>query len=386
MRNFLGVPLTDETPDHSSLTKIGQRLPVTVSEQVFEFVLTMAAAGRLLKGTTVGVDSTTLEANAAMRTIVRRDTGEDWKTYLKNLAAAEGLEIESDEDLRRFDQQRRKQGKKKVTNEEWTSPSGPDARIGKMKDGRTHLNYKAEHVVDLHSEIIIQADVHHGNEADPQTVIRNLVAAQVRLDHCFDSIATDDADGGMIEDVAADKGYHANEVLKHCADLEVRTYIPERKGGDRRWSRKDAELNTAFHNNRQRMQRSKEKNLQKRRSEVVERGFAHVCETGGGRRMWLRGLENVRGRHLIRVPAHHLGLVMRQLFGFSNPRAFSAGFGFAVFPYLAIVVAVTHPGRFRVCLRILKHIYSSTTNGLKTLRSPRHPPPFFQRAVRRPRF
>jgi uncharacterized membrane protein YgcG len=143
LRKFLGVRLTDETPDHSSLTKIGQRLPATVSEQVFEFVLRIAAAKKLLRGETVGVDSTTLEANAALRTIVRKDNGDDWKTYLKKPAAAEGVVIENDADLRRFDQQRRKDGTKKVSNDEWQSPFDPDARIGKMKDGRTHLNYKA---------------------------------------------------------------------------------------------------------------------------------------------------------------------------------------------------------------------------------------------------
>lgn len=327
LRRFLSIPLDQDTPDHSSLTKIGQRLPATVSEQVFQFALKIAAQKKLLSGKQVGVDSTTLEANAAMRSIVRKDNGDDWKTYLRKLADAEGVVIENDEDLRRFDQKRRKEGKKKVSNDEWQSPVDPDARIGQMKDGRTHLNYKAEHVVDLETEVIIQADVHHGNSADSQTVIGSLVDAQVNLDQCFDGVETTDDSVGVIKEVAADKGYHANEVLASCRDLNVRTYIPEREGGDRRWDDKPNGLKEAFHGNRQRMERPKGRNLQKRRSEVVERGFAHICETGGARRTWLRGLANVRKRHMIAVAAHNLGIVMRHLFGFSKPRAFSAANG-----------------------------------------------------------
>jgi transposase len=372
LRKFLGVRLTDETPDHSSLTKIGQRLPATVSEQVFEFVLRIAAAKKLLRGETVGVDSTTLEANAALRTIVRKDNGDDWKTYLKKLAAAEGVVIENDADLRRFDQQRRKDGTKKVSNDEWQSPSDPDARIGKMKDGRTHLNYKAEHVVDLDSEIIIQADVHPGDAADTQTVVGNLVEAQVKLDHCFEQVEPGDETCGVIQEIAADKGYHSNEVLLCCRELEIRSYIPERKGDARCWSDKDAAMKAAFHGNRQRVQRSKGKTLQKRRSEVVERGFAHVCETGGARRTWLRGLEKVRTRHLLRVAAHNPGIVMRALFGFSKPRAFSACFGVLILDDLATVI--------RAAVSELMNTFQSSTHHSNTtsLINARHHSPINQ--------
>jgi transposase len=178
--------------------------------------------------------------------------------------------------------------------------------------------------VDLDSEIIIQAEVHHGDAADTRTVVGNLVEAQVKLDRCFEQVEPGDETCGVIQEIAADKGYHSNDVLLCCRELEIRSYIPERKGDARCWSDKDAAMKAAFHGNRQRVQRSKGKTLQKRRSEVVERGFAHVCETGGARRTWLRGLEKVRTRHLLRVAAHNLGIVMRALFGFSKPRAFSA--------------------------------------------------------------
>lgn len=377
LRKFLGLSLTDDTPDHSSLTRIGKRLPAQVNERVFEFVLRIAAEKKLLHGTTVAVDSTTLEANAAMRSIVRKDNGDDWKTYLKKLAEAEGVEITNDEDLRRYDQQRRKQGKKKVTNEEWESKSDPDARIGRMKDGRTHLNYKAEHVVDLDSEMIIQADVHPGDVADTQTVIGNLVEAQRRLDHCFADLESADSACGMmgvIQEVAADKGYHSNEVLQCCVDLDIRSYIPERQGGERIWADKDQQAKAAFHGNRQRMKRSKGKALQKRRSELVERGFAHICETGGARRTWLRGLEKVRKRHLITVAAHNLGLVMRSLFGFSKPRAFWAGAGLAALCYFVITILAAVPRRLWTYTQFLYHrfldVFISTESHLAVVKNP----------------
>src|SRR5690606_12965325 len=149
LRNFLFLEASQQSPDHSSLTRIRERLPLVVHEQVFAFVLEIARQKKLLRGTQVGVDSTTLEANAAMKSIVRRDSGEDWREYLLALAEAEGVEINNDEDLRRFDKHRKKQGQKKVSNAEWVSPIDEDSRIVKMKDGRTHLGYKAEHVVDL---------------------------------------------------------------------------------------------------------------------------------------------------------------------------------------------------------------------------------------------
>jgi hypothetical protein len=115
--------------------------------------------------------------------------------------------------------------------------------------------------------------------------------------------------------------------------------------GERTWIDKDEQTKASFHGNRQRVKRSKGKNLQKRRSEPVERSFAHVCETGGARKSWLRGLENVRKRHLISVAAHNLGLVMRSLIGFSKPRAFSAGVGLAVLCHRALFVLAATPQR-----------------------------------------
>jgi Transposase domain (DUF772)/Transposase DDE domain len=317
LRHFLFLDASEESPDHSSLTRIRERLPLYVHEQVFAFVLEIAHEKKLLSGTQVGVDATTLEANAAMKSIVRRDSGEDWKEYLKRLAEAEGIEIHNDEDLRRFDKQRKKQGKKKVSNEEWTSPVDPDSRVIKLKDGRTHLGYKAEHVVDLKSEYILSADVVHGTDSDSETLVPSLVLAQTNLVR-----AGSEAE---IKEVAADKGYHANQTLLDCQQIGVRTYIPQRETGRRRWTDKPPEMEAAYRNNGRRVKREKGKRLQRIRSELLERSFAHVCETGGARRTWLRGLEKINKRYQIHTAARNLGLLMRDLFGVGKPRVLQDG-------------------------------------------------------------
>jgi len=317
LRNFLFLEASQESPDHSSLTRIRERLPLFVHEQVFAFVLEIARQKKLLRGTQVGVDSTTLEANAAMKSIVRRDSGEDWREYLLALAEAEGVEIKNDEDLRRFDKHRKKQGRKKVSNAEWVSPVDEDSRIVKMKDGRTHLGYKAEHVVDLESEYLLSADVVHGTDSDSKTLGCSLVLAQTNLVRA--------GSAAEIKEVAADKGYHANQTLVDCEALGVRTYIPERETGPRRWTDKPAETEAAFRNNRRRVRRGKGKRLQRARSELLERSFAHVCETGGARRTWLRGLEKINKRYQIHTAARNLGLLMRDLFGIGKPRVLQDG-------------------------------------------------------------
>ena len=318
LRSFLGLDLTEKSPDHSSLTRIRDRYPIEIADEVFAFVLGMARVRKLVPGSQVGVDATLLEANAAMKSIVRRDTDEDWKAYLRRLMAEDGLieddDEPNDEDLRRFDRSR--QGKK-VSNDDWKSPVDDDARIVKMKDGRTHLGYKAEHTVDLESEFVLSATVQDGTEPDSQTLCDAVIDAQENLQR-----AGSDA---VITEVAADKGYHANAQLAGCDELGLRTYIPEPSSPrQRKWTDKCNEVVRAVTNNRRRMKRPKGKQLQKLRSERVERSFAHVCETGGARRTWLRGLEKINKRYRLTVVAHNLGLIMRSLFGTGKPREFAA--------------------------------------------------------------
>jgi transposase len=317
LRAFLGMAWNEKTPDHSSLSKIRQRLPLSVHEQVFAFVLKVAQDKKLLRGKTVAVDATTLEANAAMKTIVRKETGEDWKEYLRRLAAEEGLEDPTDEELRRFDKDR----PKKVSNKEWQSPTDTDSRIAKMKDGRTHLAYKAEHALDLETEFVLSATVHAADQADSATLVDSVLGAQINLVRAGSE--------QEVEEAVADKGYHKAETLASCETLNVRTYIPEPKRKMRRWKGKPESWRQATRSNRRRVQGVRSKRLQRLRSEYVERSFAHVCETGGGRRTWLRGLDKVNKRYLVQVAAHNLGLLMRKLFGMGKPRALQGAGGIA---------------------------------------------------------
>lgn len=310
LREFLGVPLAEATPVHASMTIIRQRLPETVFDAVFDKVLGLLDQQGLLRGKTVGVDATTLEANAAMKSIVRKDTGEDWKAYLRTLAQAEGISDPTAADLQRLDRARTG---KKVSNEHWENPHDPDARIAKMKDGTTHLAYKAEHAVDLHTEAIVAATVATADRGDSHTGPDTLVLAQVAL--------LQSGNDAAITEVVADKGYHDNRLLAHCVELHVRTYIPERKQKHRRWTDKPTEYEAAFRANRRRVQSEKGRRLCRWRSERCERTFAHVCETGGGRRTWLRGLGNVTKAHVLRCAAYNLGLLLRKVFGLGKPRS-----------------------------------------------------------------
>ncbi len=314
---FLGYGLTKKTPDHSSLSNTRNRLPLAVHEEVFTFILKIAREKGLLKGKTVAVDATMIEANAAMKSIVRRDTGDDWKAYLRKLAEEEGIEDPSDEDLRRFD---RKRKGKKVSNAEWASPTDPDSRIMKMKDGRTRLVHKTEHVIDLDSDLLLAATVHPGDRSDPESGLESVADAEANLQRAGSE--------AVIEDLVADKGYHQASMLADSAGCDIRTYIPERKQrGCRRWTDKPPGWRDAVYANRRRVTGKRGKRLSRLRSEYVERSFAHMCETGGARRSWLRGLEKIKKRYLIHAAGRNVGVVMRELFGVGTARTLQSGSG-----------------------------------------------------------
>jgi hypothetical protein len=275
----------------------------------------------LLSGQTVGVDSTLLEADAAMKSIVRRDTGEDWRGYVTRLMKEEGViepEAEpTDEEVRRYDRSRKD---KKVSNREWVSSTDPASRIARMKDGRTHLAYKAEHVVDLKSDVVLAAEIYGADRGDAETMVDSVLEAVVNL-----------SEAGIesgIDEVAADKGYHAAATLEMAEFYALRTYIPEpKRKHDSRWADKPAGFQRCVYNNRRRVRRDKSKALQRLRSERCERTFAHICETGGMRRSWLRGLEDVTKRYRIAAAAHNLGRILWKLLGVGKPRALQGGSG-----------------------------------------------------------
>lgn len=338
LRAFLGVQMNERVPDHSSLSRMRSRLEGEVYDEVFRLVLGIVEAKGLLRGKVAGVDSTYLRADASMKTIVRKDTGDNYAAYLKKLCEAQGIENPTAEDARRMD---RKRPGKKTSNEEWESPTDADARIVRLKDGRTRLGYKAEHVVDLDTGAIVAAELYHADEADTATLRPSLEAARENVTVVRDEAKTeerrdDDDDeppaAGATDDVretmevVTDKGYHKVDLLLELRRTEYRTYIPvpEQKGNRSFVDKGGMLARDAFHDNRKRVGRKKGKTLLKLRGELIERTFALACETGAHRRLRLRGRDNARKRYIAHVAALNLGLVMRTLFGYGTPREMAA--------------------------------------------------------------
>lgn len=316
LREFLGLGLSERTPDHSTLSKTRRRIDLESHKAVFAWVLTVLAKSDLLKGKTLGVDATTLEANAALRSIVRRDTGEAYNEYLTRLAKAAGIETPTKEDLAKLDKKRPKKG----SNDDWTHPHDPDAGITKMKDGRTHLSHKAEHAVDMETKAIVAVGL-FGVQGDTATLPQTLAAAIENLDKVAKDPEADAALAtSLVAEVVTDKGYHSNDVLVMLAAGEIRSYVSEPNRGRRRWDSDTEGAQKATYDNRRRVKGKRGKDLQRSRSELVERPNAHLYETGAMRRLHLRGEENILKRLLVHVAGFNLGLVMQKLLGFGTPR------------------------------------------------------------------
>src|ERR1700688_59512 len=338
LRQFLSIGLDENTPDHVTISRTRRLIDGETHHRIFTWVLERLAQAGLIKGKTIGVDSTTLEANAAMKSIVRRDTGESYMTYLKRLAEAEGIDAQDTAALLRMDRKR----KKKTSNEDWKSPSDADAEITKLKDGRTALGYKAENAVDMESGAIVAVTTHGGAAADTATVQETVVEAAIAV---AGLIAEKTPDGEYevhpdgVEEVVADKGYHSNDVALGFAELEVRTYIAEPERGQRNWDGKAAEK-AAVYGNRRRIQGDRGKHLQRQRGERIERNFAHQFDTGGLDRLYVRGLENVHKKFLIQAAACNLALLMRSLYGSGKPRAAHNGAIEAILTILAVIKTI----------------------------------------------
>jgi transposase len=309
LREFLGLVLPDAPPDHSTISRTRRLIDLETHEAVFTWILQRLADAGLVKGKTVGIDATTLEANAALRSIVRRDSGDSYQNFLTKLAQASGIETPTRADLARVDRKRKKKG----SNGDWTHPHDPDAKITKMKDGRTHLAHKAEHAVDLETGAIIGVTVQDADEGDTETSIETLIAAAEQIE-----AARPDGDG--LQEVVGDKGYHSNQSLVDLEALGLRSYISEPDRGRRKWKKKP-DARAAVYRNRRRIRGARGLRLLRLRGERLERPFAHLYETGRLRRVYLRGHTNIRKRLLIHTAGFNLGLLMRQLIGVGTPRA-----------------------------------------------------------------
>src|SRR6266851_1024826 len=338
LRQFLSIGLDEKTPDHVTISRTRRLIDGETHQRVFTWVLERLAQGGLIKGRTIGVDSTTLEANAAMKSIVRRDTGESYMAYLKRLAEAEGVDATDAAALRRMDRKRAK----KTSNEDWISPSDAAAEITKLKDGRTALAYKAENAVDMETGAIVAVTTHGGASSDPATVEMTVVEAGVAV---AGLIGEQTLEGEYqvhfngIEEVVTDKGYHSNDVVRSFTEMELRTYIAEPERGERNWEDKPAEQE-AVYANRRRIRGARGKRLQAQRGEKIERNFAHQFDTGGMDRLYVRGRANVHKKFLIQAAACNLALLMRSTYGSGKPRAAHDRIVEAVFAILVFMRAV----------------------------------------------
>jgi transposase len=325
LRRFLRVGLDEAPPDHSTISRTRRLMDVETHQEVFTWVLQVLAEKGLLKGQTLGVDATTLEANAALRTIVRRDTGEVYQEFLERLAQESGIQTPTREQLARLDRKRAHKG----SNKEWKHPYDPDARIAKMKDGRTHLAHKVEHAVDFSSGAVVAVTLQPADAGDAATGRETVCAAGEQIA----TVAGTEQGAGVNpegpQEVVLDKGYHSNEVLAELADWKVRSYCSEPARGRRRWEGKKQEQ-AAVYANRRRIRGERGKRLLRQRGEKVERSFAHCYETGGLRRVHLRHHPNILKRLLVHVAGFNLGLAMRKMFGHGTPRGLQ-GYETAIF-------------------------------------------------------
>jgi len=316
LRRFLGYSLTESPPDHSTISRNRRLIDLETHEAVFTWVLKVLAEEGLLKGKTIGVDATTLEANAAMKSIVRRDTGEGYQEFLTRLAQESGIATPTREELVKLDKQR----KNKASNDDWQNPHEPDAKITKMKDGRTHLAHKAEHAVDMDTGAIAAVTLQPADRGDPDSIEQTLPqVADTLVEVLADEQAGPHLSEQVMAEVVADKGYHSNEVLTGVGQIVSRTYISEPNRGRRDWS-DNTEARDAVYANRRRIRGGRGKRLMRKRGELIERSFAHCYDTGGMRRTHLRGHSNILKRLLIHVAGFNLSLVMRKVLGLGTAR------------------------------------------------------------------
>ena len=346
LRQFLGYTLEQRTPDHSTISKTRRLLDLETHEAVFSWVLDLLAQHGLVQGERVAIDATTLEADAAMRSIRRRDDGRSYHEYLDGLAQASGVDTPTRADRKRVDRKR----KKTTSNDDWEHPHDPDARITRLKDGRTRMGYKAEHGVDTDSGAVLSATVQPGDRGDTSSIYETMSEASDQLAKL--ARAGHDLREEGVSAMVADKGYHADQVLVDLSELGIASYVAEPKR-KRRWRGREAEKK-ATHANRRRLKTKRGHELRKKRAELTERSFAHCYETGRMRRVRVRGIDNVRKRVQLQVAGFNLGLLMRKLVGVGTPRGLQGAKGAL---RAAVSAAVTLAG---ACGRLLEGRWRST--------------------------
>jgi len=319
LRGFLGYALDEATPDHSSMSVIRQRLGSDCFAQVFALVLNALQRHGLLKGRHLGIDSSVIEANASLRSLTERNTAEGYWDYVQRLAREAGLQTSDGAALRSFD---RKRAGKKMSNEQWQNPHDADAKIGRTKDGATDMVYLPEHIVDLDTGAIVQAQVLPGDHRDSENLSERVIEAVVSVQSAQG--VTDPEK--VPQTLTADKGYFSLEEIGRLQELTLKTVISDPHRDQRRWDK----LERAQRQTLARAQRSTASKygraLLRKRGQHIERSFAHVLAAGGMRRTTLRGLENLNKRHQIAAACYNLSQLLRRLHGVGTPKQWAACF------------------------------------------------------------
>lgn len=342
LRGFLGLTLSESPPDHSTVSRTRRLIDLETHVEIFSFVLKLLAEHELVSGKTIGIDATTLEANAAMKSLVRREDGQSYEDFLVDLAKASGMETPTRADLARIDRKRPRKG----SNDDWVNPHDPEAQITKMKDGRTHLAHKAEHAVDMDTGVVMAVTIQPGAAGDTTTIEATMAAA-------VESVATlrrypeaaEKLSPEALREWVADKGYHSNKTLVDIESMGMRSYISEPDRGRRKWCGKE-DAQHAVYANRRRIKGKRGRDLMRMRGERVERPFAHMLETGGMRRVHLRYRENIEKRYLVHAAGLNLGILMRKLFGVGTPRSLQGLAGAVFAPCSDAVARVQHIASF----------------------------------------
>jgi transposase len=256
VRSFLRLALDEAAPDHSTISRTRRLIDLETHRAVFTWVQVRLVEAGLLKGKMVAIDATTLEANAAMRSIVRRDSGERYQGFLTGLAQASGIDTPTREELARLDRKRKKQ----TSNTDWTHPGDADAKVAKMKDGRTHLAHKAEHAVDLETGALVAVTLQGADTGDTTTIVETAIAAAEQIEDAQADVTEPQA----LDEILADKGYHSNQTMVDLDAVGVRSYIAEPDRGRRDWSQAP-EAQAPVYGNRRRIRGLRGRRLMRRR-------------------------------------------------------------------------------------------------------------------------
>jgi transposase len=321
IRRFLGYELDEDTPHHSSFTVIRQRLSAEVYQSVFDIVLEGLRRHGLLRGKNLGIDSSVMEANASLRALENRNTGEAYWEYVMRLAAEAGVDGQDAGAVRRFDKQR---PGRKTSNQEWVNPHDRDAKVSKAKDGATDMLYKPENIVDLDTGAILNAEVRKADEADTQGLAERTISA-VELVEAIrkEASAGQEPVPEATETLTGDKGYYCVEELETIQHGGVQTIISDPLS-NRRVDKLDEDGQAAVGNARLSVKSIEGKELLRRRGMHIERSFAHILDSGGMRRATLRGQANLDKRYKIAAATYNLSQLMRHHFGIGTPKQAAA--------------------------------------------------------------